>query len=169
MPTFSLPSATGDVYHSSDCMGVNGMVVVFTCNHCPYALAIWDRLIHLSLYAQSLGISVVAVNPNINPKYPQDSPEKMQALILDRSLPFPYLVDTLQKTARSYKAQCTPDIFLLRSNYRLFYHGRLDDNWQSPEKVTVHDLKNAIQHLSQQLAHPSPQYPSMGCSIKWND
>lgn len=167
MPDFTLSDPAGKSYSQSSLMGPNGLMIVFTCNHCPYALAIWPRLIELYPFAQDLGISMVAINPNINPAYPDDSPQKMLEKKSAWRIPFPYLVDHTQTVAKNYQAQCTPDLYLLDQNSALAYHGRLDDNWKFPESVTREDLKEAMILLAEGKPAPRIQYPSMGCSIKW--
>ena len=118
-----------------------------------------------------MGINTVAINPNINPDYPDDSPEAMVRFISQINITFPYLVDETQQTAREFKAQCTPDIYLLDKEGKLAYHGRIDDNWQHEDKVTKHELLAAINALANNLeqAPAEQQKPSMGCSIKWLD
>ena len=149
-------------------MGDTGLLVIFTCNHCPYAIAIWERLIALYEDATKQGINMLAINPNIHPDYPTDSPEAMLNKIQEWNIPFPYLVDQTQATAKAYQAQCTPDLYLLNSKHELVYHGRLDDNWQEPSKVSTQELKLAFAALTEGAPIPSPQHPSLGCSIKWH-
>ena len=167
MPSFSLTDPDGKTHDSDPLFGEKGLLVVFTCNHCPYAQAIWERVIEISEKAKQLGINTVAINPNIHPDYPQDSPEEMKKLIDKLHINFPYLVDETQQTARAFKAQCTPDIYLFNSQHDLFYHGRVDDNWQDPDKVANHELLAAINALANNLEIPKDQKPSIGCSIKW--
>ena len=169
MPRFELSTPDGTAHTSESLIGNKGLLIVFTCNHCPYAIAIWERLIALSHWAKPLSINTVAINPNINPNYPDDSPEAMAKKITEWGIPFPYLVDPKQETARDYQAQCTPDLYLLNGHNELAYHGRLDDNWQQPDLVTKQKLKEAMTALSQDKPITVTQYPSMGCSIKWND
>lgn len=167
MPEFSANTPAGESLSRDDLMGQNGLLIAFTCNHCPYAIAIWPRLVALHAHAAQHSINVVAINPNINPDYPDDSPEAMIKKIDEWGIPFPYLCDTNQSIAKDYGAVCTPDLYLLDANSTLFYHGRLDDNWQQPDAVTQHDLADAITALDKGNPAPSTQYPSMGCSIKW--
>ena len=148
-------------------MGAKGILIVFTCNHCPYAIAIWPRIIQLAQEAQTLGINTIAINPNSHPDYPADNPENMTKKIKEWKIPFPYLIDQDQSIAKAYQAQCTPDLYLLNNQTELIYHGRLDDNWRSPELVTQQELRTAVLNLSQGLAVSTLQHPSMGCSIKW--
>ncbi|MFN4245235.1 MAG: thioredoxin family protein [Brevinematia bacterium] len=168
MEKFRLQDPYGNYYSSDDLMGSKGLLVVFTCNHCPYARAIWPRLIKLSQEIVDKGINVVAINSNsANKEYPDDSVEEMIKRIDEWNIPFPYLVDKDQSVARSYGAECTPDIFLLDKDMKLFYHGRFDDNWKDINNVKKEDLKEACYLLIDGKQPPSEQYPSMGCSIKW--
>tara|TARA_A100001015_G_C14974663_1_gene706699 strand:- start:342 stop:893 length:552 start_codon:yes stop_codon:yes gene_type:complete len=167
MPDFSLLDPYNESHNSNTLMGSKGLAIFFTCNHCPYAIAIWERSICFAKKSKKLGINCVAINPNINPLYPDDSPENMKQKIENDTIPFPYLIDIDQNTARGYHAQCTPDIYLLDNKMQLFYHGRLDDNWQNPNLVKTEDLLHACQALINNEPIPIKQYPSMGCSIKW--
>ncbi|MBT5856249.1 thioredoxin family protein [bacterium] len=168
MPDFFLATPDEESLSSDSLMGEKGLLVVFTCNHCPYAIAIWDRVIALANEFESKGISTVAINPNIHPGYPEDSSENMTRLIEQRGIEFPYLVDPDQSVARSYDAQCTPDLYLLNTKQELVYHGRLDDNWQRPDQVEKQDLRLAMTALVAGESLLDTQLPSMGCSIKWS-
>jgi hypothetical protein len=164
---FELNDPHGKITQSATLMGSKGLLVAFTCNHCPYALAIWPRLLTLAHHAKTVWINTVAINPNIHPDYPEDSPEKMVEKIKEWKISFPYLVDASQLIAQKYQAQCTPDLYLFDSHPKLVYHGRIDDNWQDETKVTRHELREAIDHLAHGKIIDAKQYPSMGCSIKW--
>src|SRR3990167_365367 len=166
IPDFEIKDPHGKTYKNKDQFGERGLLVAFTCNHCPYAIAVWPRLIRLAKYAKNMKINTIAINPNINPSYPDDSPPKMTEKIKELGIEFPYLVDESQEVARQFKAQCTPDIYLFDKDKKLAYHGRIDDNWQDESKVTREELKEALNNMAtdQPIAHP--QRPSMGCSIK---
>lgn len=167
MPGFELKDPSGQTHKGHELYGNKGLAVIFTCNHCPYAIAVWPRLIHLAQHAESVGINFVAINPNINPHFPEDAPDKMADKIEEWGISFPYLVDDTQQAAREFKAQCTPDIYLFNRDKELVYHGRVDDNWKKEEKVTRKELKEAIDHLAAGEPVQEDQKPSMGCSIKW--
>jgi peroxiredoxin len=167
MPDFELKDPHGKIFKSDLLYAEKGLLVVFTCNHCPYANAVWPRLIKLARYAKDLGINTVAINPNIHPDYPEDAPEKMIEKGVKLGIEFPYLVDETQQVAKAFKAQCTPDIYLFNKEHKLVYHGRIDNNWQDESKVTKEELKDAIVNLSNNKPISQKQYPSMGCSIKW--
>lgn len=167
MPDFQLSDPKGNSYKGNELFGEKGLLLVFTCNHCPYANAIWPRVVNVANNAKTLGINTVAINPNIHPEYPDDAPEKMIEKIEALKINFPYLVDKTQQVAKDFKAQCTPDIYLFDKDRRLVYHGRIDDNWQDETKVTRHELKIAIEAMAAGNLIERRQTPSMGCSIKW--
>ncbi|MBF0595491.1 MAG: thioredoxin family protein [Candidatus Omnitrophica bacterium] len=167
MPSFELKDPSGKVFKSDTLVSERGLLIFFTCNHCPYAQAVWPRVIRLGEYAKGMKVGVVAINPNINPDFPDDSPAKMQEAIKKLGIAFPYLVDEDQGVAKAFKAQCTPDIYLYNKNKELVYHGRIDDNWKDEEAVTREELKEAMNNLAAGLPQQKRQYPSMGCSIKW--
>jgi AhpC/TSA family. len=169
MPKFILRDPDGVIQVSDYAFGKMGLLVVFTCNHCPYAKAVWSRMIRLGRYALEREINVLAINPNINPKYPDDAPDEMGKKIKEWGIPFPYLIDESQKVARAFDAQCTPDIYLFNAVQKLVYHGRLDDNWQEESKVTKEELKDAMSNLAEGKPITGKQIPSMGCSIKWRE
>ena len=169
MPGFELKDPYGKIYKSGQTYGKKGLLVAFTCNHCPYAQAVWPRLIKLAKEASQLGIGTVGVNPNIHPGYPEDAPERMKEKIKEWGINFPYLVDETQEIARTFQAQCTPDLYLFDSAHKLVYHGRLDDNWKDEAQVKKQELKEAIQNLAVGKSIVGKQYPSMGCCIKWRE
>lgn len=167
MPEWELKDPYGKFYEGAASSGRKGLLIVFTCNHCPYAIAVWPRLIRLAAHAKALGIETVAINPNINDHYPEDAPERMKEKMSQWQIPFPYLVDASQDVARSFRAQCTPDIYLFSDHKRLVYHGRMDDNWQDEARVKKQELKAAIENLAAGKPISEDQRPTMGCSIKW--
>jgi len=170
MPDFELKDPEGTVYKGEGQYGDakhRGLLVAFTCNHCPYAMAVWPRLIRLANYAKGMRINAVAINPNIHPDFPEDSPGEMKKKIKEWGIDFPYLIDETQQVAKAFKAQCTPDIYLFNKNHELIYHGRIDDNWQDESKITKEELKEALNNHAAGLSLSKDQKPSMGCSIKW--
>ena len=168
-PDFRLPDTNGKTYSLHEQPLKRGILVIFTCNHCPYAKAAWPIIIKLHKKYQKHGIDFVAINPNDDREYPEDSFEAMKKKVIEWNIPFPYLRDTSQKTAKDFQAQCTPDIYLLDKDKKLFYHGRINDNWQNPDKVKRQDLADALDRLYVSDKPPVEQFPSMGCSIKWKN
>ena len=151
------------------------LLLVFSCNHCPYAKASWPVLIDLQTRYENEGLQVIGINTNhaAHEKYPEDNFNKMDALVKEYGLNFPYVVDEDQKLARAYNAVCTPDPFLFRfdpqapNSFSLFYHGRLNDNWKEAEKVKEKSMELFILAALEKGEEPEKRYPSMGCSIKW--
>ena len=166
-PSFSLPGVDGKTWSLDSFDDAQLLVVVFTCNHCPYAIASEDRLIDIHRDYKSRGVQLVAINPNDANKYPADSFDKMKERAADKGFDFPYLYDESQEVARSYDAACTPDIFVFDRDRKLIYNGRIDDNWQEPDRATRHDLRRVIDAALEGRAVGFEHVPSMGCSIKW--
>ena len=166
-PYFSLPDTDGNNL-SIENFSKEILVVIFTCNHCPYAKAVEDRLIKLANNYNSK-VDFVLISSNDAENYPEDSPEKMAEQAESKSYPFPYLYDETQEIAKAYSAVCTPDIFLYNNDRELEYRGRLDDNWKEPEKVSREELKMAIEFILKGEKIDFTQIPSMGCNIKWKN
>ncbi len=166
-PYFSLPDTDGNNL-SIENFSKEILVVIFTCNHCPYAKAVEDRLIKLANNYNSK-VDFVLISSNDAENYPEDSPEKMAEQAESKSYPFPYLFDETQEIAKAYSAVCTPDIFLYNNDRELEYRGRLDDNWKEPEKVSREELKMAIEFILKGEKIDFTQIPSMGCNIKWKN
>lgn len=164
---FSLPDPDGDLHSPADYANRKVLVIMFICNHCPYVQAVRQRLIDLQANYDPQEVQLIGINANDWSDYPDDSPEEMKKAIEKFGINFPYLYDESQETAQAFQAQCTPDIYVFDQTHKLAYHGRIDDNWQEPDKATTTELKDAIDTLLRG-EKPSPdQHPSMGCSIKW--
>lgn len=166
-PDFTLPAIDGTSFHLREEKPQKGIVIIFTCNHCPYAKASWPVLVSLYNRFAPSGVSFVAINANDDSDHPEDSFENMKLFSKKNNILFPYLRDETQETAKKYQAQCTPDIYVLDPSHTLYYHGRINDNWQNPDKVTRNDLEDALNRLTLGDKPPVEQFPSMGCSIKW--
>lgn len=168
-PDFSLSGVDGKTYRLADFEAARALLIVFTCNHCPYAMAIEDRLITLHREFQGRGLATALINSNDAANYPEDSFPNMQRRAREKNYPFPYLYDEAQSVARAYAAACTPDPFLFDAQGRLAYRGRIDDNWKDPDRVTRHDLRQALEAVLNGSAPGSNQMASMGCAIKWKE
>lgn len=168
-PPFDLPGVDGRHYSLASFREAELLVVAFTCNHCPYAKAVEERLVALQRDYAERGVRLCAINPNDDTKYPDDSFDRMVQRSRERSFNFPYLRDESQAVARAYDAACTPDIFVFDAARKLRYNGRFDDNWQDASKVTREDLRLALDRLLADEPLGFEPVPSMGCSIKWKD
>ena len=165
-PTFALPDTEGAMHAPGDAPAT---VVVFTCNHCPYALAWHDRIIALAQDYAARGVRVLAINPNDATRYPRDSIEAMRARVQGGEFDgVPYLRDESQEVARAYAAETTPDVFVLDAAGLLRYRGAPDADYDDPSQRAAH-LRDALDAL---LAGRDPelaQTPPVGCSIKWRE
>lgn len=168
-PSFALPDTGGMIHHSDQLMGENGLLVAFICNHCPYVLAIIERLVADAADLKAEGINTVAIMPNDYARYTDDSPAKMKIFAEQHGMGFPYLVDDSQEIARAYGAVCTPDFFGLNRMGELQYRGRLDDARMEDASNRVAELLSAMRMIAATGEGPREQTPSMGCSIKWRD
>ena len=160
-PGFTLPDTDG-VEHSPADDGITA--VVFTCNHCPYALAWQDRLTEAARdYAN---VRFLAVNPNDSERYPGDSLEAMQERVAQEDWTMPYLRDESQDVARTYGAQTTPDVFVIDADGRLRYRGAPDADHNDPS-LNAAWLREALDALLAGEEPPRPETPPKGCSVKW--
>lgn len=166
-PPFALPGVDGETRSLDSFSDAELLVVVFTCNHCPYAIASEDRLIELQRDYADKGVQVVAINPNDAVNYPEDSFDNMKVRAAEKGFNFPYLHDESQEVARAYDAACTPDIFVFDADRKLLYNGRIDDNWKEPDKVTRNELREVLDAALEGKSVDFEHTPSMGCSIKW--
>ncbi len=164
---FNLKGTDGKYYRLASFDDKDVLVIVFMCNHCPYVKATIGRLVKIQEDYRDKGVQIVAINPNDEISYPEDSFDNMKRFVREEKINFPYLRDDTQEIARKYDAVCTPDIYLYGPSRRLLYRGRIDDNWQDEFKVTKMDLRESIECALEGRPVPSKQYPSMGCSIKW--
>lgn len=167
-PDFNLPGVDGKNYTLNSLKDKKIVVVLFTCNHCPYVQAWEDRLISIQKDYGPRGVQLVGINANETKNYPEDSFDKMVIRAREKKFNFPYLRDEDQKVAKSYDAACTPEIYLFDAERRLRYHGRVDDNYQDSQGVKSHDLRNALDDLLAGRSVRTPETPAMGCSIKWS-
>ncbi len=167
-PEFALESTDGHIVKLNDCMGGAGIVVMFICNHCPYVLAIIDRIVKTCNQLQENDIGCIAIMSNDTEKYPADSFENMKIFANEHNFTFPYVIDADQNTAKSYDAVCTPDFFGFDKDGILQYRGRLDSAANKPaDETTIPELLNAMLEIKKGTPSPHTQNPSMGCSIKW--
>lgn len=165
---FDLPGTDGRTWSLDEVRGPNGLLLAFICNHCPYVLAIRDRLVADLHELQELGIGVAALCSNDAASYPQDSFPRMVELARDWGFGFPYLHDESQAVARAYGAVCTPDFFGYDAEGRLAYRGRLDGAARGPRPPGMsRELVDAMRCVAAGERPTGRQQPSMGCSIKW--
>jgi len=140
---------------------------VFTCNHCPYALAWHDRIAGVARDYADRGVRVLAINPNDSERYPADSFEAMQERVRrEGGWPMPYLHDATQEVARAYGAQTTPDVFVIDSSGRLRYRGAPDADHGDPSQNAAW-LRGALDAVLAGTDPDPAETKPVGCSIKW--
>ena len=166
-PAFKLPDPEGHPVDKAQFAG-KPLLVIFTCNHCPYVKHLRHDLAEFARTYQAKGLAVVAINSNDFEKYPDDAPAKMAEESRAHGFTFPYLVDATQQVAHAYKAACTPDFFLFDAAHTLVYRGQYDDARPGNNApVTGADLRRAADAVLAKQAVTGEQRPSIGCNIKW--
>ena len=166
---FSLKNVDGKMVALGDYSDQKGVILVFTCNTCPFAKAYEERIIKLHNKYAGKGFPVVAINPNDEKVSPEDTFESMQALASEKEYPFPYLKDETQEIYKAYGATRTPHIFLLENKggkFKVAYIGAIDDNAMDASAVSQKYLEAAIGALISG-DKPSPNTTkAIGCTIK---
>lgn len=171
-PDFIVKNIDGRNVGLSSFQDAEGVILIFTCNHCPYSKAYEDRIIDLHKAWASKGWPVLAVNPNDPAREPEDSFEKMQERAKDKEFPFPYAMDETQKVAKAYGARRTPHVFLLKrekTGFRVVYIGAIDDNARDPKGVGTRFVSDAITAIKDGKAPEPAATKAIGCTIKWRE
>lgn len=166
---FKLRNIDGSWVSLSDYEDAKGFIVIFTCNHCPYAVKYEDRIIALDKKYKEKGYPVIAINPNDPEVQPEDSFDKMKVRAQNKGFTFPYLFDDGQEIYPQYGATKTPHVYLLdKSNgdYIVEYIGAIDDNYKSAKAVETHYVVNAVDALLKGEEPPVTSTKAIGCSIK---
>lgn len=166
-PDFNLKNIDGKYYSLESLKENKVLLVIFSCNHCPYVQAYEQRIINLQTDYKSKGLQVVAINSNDDVNYPEDSFEDMVKRGKSKGFNFLYLRDDTQEVAKAYGATHTPELFLFDNERKLVYIGKIDDNWMEPSKVVTHYLKNAIEEVLKGEPVSVPETFAIGCTIKW--
>jgi len=165
-PDFGLIGTDEKTYTYDGVSGENGTLIIWTCNHCPYAIAYEDRIIQLTADYTKKGIGVAAISCNDVNAFPNDSFEAMQKRAKDKEFNFPYLFDESQEVALQYGPLVTPHVFLFDTFNTLVYVGRIDNSAKEKE-VEDRDLTNAMDALLAGKDVPVTVTKAFGCSIKW--
>ena len=167
---FNLLSVDDRKYTLQSLKGNKGTVIVFICNHCPYVIAIAERLSFESRELKKIGVNTIAIMSNDVENYPEDSFENMKIFSKKYNFEFPYLYDSSQEVAKKYKAVCTPDFFGFNKKLELHYRGRIDSGTMNKyEKEINRELFNAMEMITLTNQGPIKQMNSFGCSIKWKN
>ena len=169
---FSLKNVDGNMVSMADFNDAKGFIVVFTCNHCPYAKLYEQRIMDLDVAYADKGYPVIAINPNDPSKVAEDSFENMVARAEEKGYTFPYLVDGSQEIAASYGATKTPHVYVLKKEggkLVVKYIGAIDNNHKDPDAVSKTYVADAVDALLSGNAVPEAETRAIGCTIKWKD
>ena len=166
---FSLKGTDDKMYSLSQFADAKGYIVIFTCNHCPYAKAYEDRIIALDAKYKSLGYPVIAINPNDPTAQPEDSFDLMKTRAKEKGFTFPYLFDEGQKIYPQYGATKTPHVFVLnKENGKniVKYIGAIDNNHENANDVTEKYVEAAVDALLKNETVKQTETVAIGCTIK---
>lgn len=165
-PNFNLKGVDGEMYSLDSYPDAKGYIVIFTCNHCPYAVMYEDRIIELHEKSVAMGYPVIAINPNDPAVVPEDSYQNMRKRAKEKEFPFHYLFDEGQKVYPLYGAERTPHVYLLDGEHTVRYIGAIDDNARDASAVKVRFVEDAIAAI-EDGKDPDPSFTrAIGCSIK---
>ncbi|MBB6371379.1 thioredoxin family protein [Chryseobacterium shigense] len=166
---FKLKNIDGKMVSLSDFKSAKGFIVVFTCNHCPYAKKYEDRIVELDKTFKEQGYPVIAINPNDPNVQPEDGYSKMIERARQKSFTFPYLVDEGQKIYPLYGATKTPHVFVLQKENGkniVKYIGAIDNNYENPKDVSEYYVQDAVNALIKGNPVSMTKTVAIGCTIK---
>ncbi len=164
---FELKATDGKMYNNFFYADRNALLIIVTCNHCPYSRAYWNRIKKLYNKYEEDNLGVFCINANDVNQYPDDSFDNMIKYVKELELLFLYLHDEKQAVAKKLGAQRTPEAFLFNSKRELVYKGGIDDSWENEHMVTRVYLEDAIECTLDGIEVDYPEMPAHGCSIKW--
>ena len=170
-PDFNLPDVvSGKQIKLEDVRQEYGVVVMFICAHSPYVQNIEEEIAVIAAQYANSKIGFVAISSNDPAQYPEDAPAGLKQQAEELEFNFPYLFDETQEVAKAYQAACTPDFYLFDEDLKCIYRGRFDESTPgNPEPVTGDSLIEAIEAHLEDEPIIDPQYPSVGCAIKWKN
>jgi peroxiredoxin len=168
-PDFSLPGVDGKTWSLSDFEQAKLLIVVFSCNHCPFVVGSEDRMNDLYQTYQPKGVEMIAINSNEEENHPTDSFDHMVQRAREKGFQFPYVRDESQETAKAYGALRTPHFYVFDAERKLRYTGRMDDNPRNPGQETTHELADALDALLEGKEPPVALTNPIGCNVKWKN
>lgn len=166
-PDFRLPGVDGKEYTLANFKDAKLLVVVFSCNHCPFVIGSEERMIRFHADYAPRALAMVAINSNETQNHPMDSFEHMVKRAKEKNFQFPYLRDESQEAAKAYGALRTPHFYVFDQQRKLRYTGRMDDNPREPGKAKTHELRDAVEALLQGKKPPVEMTNPIGCNVKW--
>ena len=165
-PEFELPGIDEQNHALEDYSDAELLVLVQSCNHCPYVQAWAGRMKAIQADYGDRGVRLVAVSSNDAEHYPEDSFEEMRRRAQAQGFNFDYLYDEDQSLARALGSERTPEVFVFDRDRRLRYHGAIDDN-RDDRAVSQHYLRGALDALLAGEEPPVTETPPVGCTVKW--
>ena len=165
-PAFDLPGVDGGRHALADYADAEVLVLIQSCNHCPYVQAWEGRMTAIQDAYTDRGVRLVAINSNDADRHPEDSFEEMAKRAAQVGFTFDYLYDEDQSLARALGSERTPEAFVFDRERALVYHGAIDDNRDSAA-VTVHYLRDALDAVLGGRRPPLTETPAVGCTVKW--
>jgi peroxiredoxin len=166
-PDFDLPGVDGNNYSLSSFADARIVVVVFSCNHCPYVVGSEDRMNQFYADYAPKGVAMIAINSNETDGHPTDDFEHMVQRAKDKGFEFPYVRDESQEVALAYGALRTPHFYVFDEARKLRYTGRMDDNPRDPGRATTRELRDAMDALLAGEEVSMPETNPIGCNVKW--
>ncbi|MFP4106847.1 MAG: thioredoxin family protein [Phycisphaerae bacterium] len=166
-PDFDLPGVDGKQYSLSSFEDAKILIVVFSCNHCPYVIGSEDRMIQLYKDYRNRGVEMIAINSNETENHPTDDFEHMIERADRKGFPFAYVRDESQEVAKEYGALRTPHFYVFDEDRKLRYTGRMDDNPREPGLESTHELRDALNALVKGEDPPTEMTNPIGCNVKW--
>ncbi len=166
-PDFNLPGTDQESHSFRSELGRNGIIIAFTCNHCPYVIGSEERINQIHQDYSGRGIPLVAINSNAIEHYPEDDFPSMIQRARDKKFKFAYLRDETQEVAGIYGAIKTPHFFVFNKVGLLVYRGRLDDHPKDSQLATTHELRDALEELLEGRPITHSITEPIGCTIKW--
>ncbi len=167
---FSLKNIDSKKVSMADYKDAKGFVIIFTCNHCPFAIKYEDRINALDAAYKKKGYPVIAINPNDTVQYPDDAFTEMVKKAKDKKFTFPYLIDEDQGVAKTFGALKTPHVYIVKKEGQKWivkYVGAIDDNYDNAKKVKIKYAENALKELIAGKEVTEKTTKAIGCSIKW--
>ncbi len=163
-----MQDVSGKMISIKDVVSTNGVMVMFSCNTCPYVVKNQDRTNAIAEYAKQMKMGVIVLNSNEAYRSDDDSPEQMKAYAKDQKYKWNYVIDKNHEVADAFGANRTPEVFLFNKDLTLVYHGAIDDNPSDASAVGRQHLKEAINELAAGKTISVKESKSVGCGIKRN-
>lgn len=168
-PEFNLPGIDGKNHSLADYQDAKVLVIVFSCNHCPFVVGSEERMKQFLADYRDKGVRMVAINSNETDNHPTDSFEHMVEHAKEIGMTWDYLRDESQDVARAYGALRTPHFYVFDSDRKLQYTGRMDDSPREQGKATTHELRDAVDALLAGRTPDAPLTNPLGCNVKWKN